>query len=199
MSADFMCWVPALALLPVSPDFMNRVEAFENPPFKPPAAAIVRFVNDLLARYPDLTQTENTPWADGPMIRDANGSFIYFSIRWDYYDKVTPFVTSTAWRDGLNCFDPQTAECYPASGKPYVIAKYAVLKPVPDETAAIEAGRHVCRLQPTGSGQWNATLAGNYWHVWFGLPSGGGCGFQSADVAKDGSSTSCEVMLCKNR
>jgi hypothetical protein len=201
MSANFLCWVPAIALLPSSPGFMDRVDEFDRQPAKPPAPAIVRFVNDLLKRYPDLTETRtDTPWADGPMIRDANGGFINFSIRWDYYDKITPFVTSAARRDGLNCFDPQTAEYYPASGTPYIIAKYAVRQPVADERAAIETARRVCGLEPSGSGQWHAALAGSYWHVWFGPgETEPPCASESADIARDGGHSVCGVHLCKNK
>jgi hypothetical protein len=71
-------------------------------------------VDSLTKRYPDLTETTETVWADGPMIRDANGQFIDFSVRSDAYERVAPFVLSTARRVGLACYDPQIYRYYPA-------------------------------------------------------------------------------------
>jgi hypothetical protein len=114
MSANFWCWVPLLALVPGSPDFAQRVEKLHNPPFESPAPPIADFVYRLTNVYPDLDATgAETAWADGPMIGDANGQFIDFSIRWDYYDKVAPLIVSTGRAAGLNCYDPQTQEFYP--------------------------------------------------------------------------------------
>jgi hypothetical protein len=114
MSANFWCWVPLLALSPTSPDFLHHVEAFHNAPFEKPAPQIVDFVHRLTKVYPDLAGTEiETAWADGPMLGDANGKFIDFSIRWDYYDKVASFVISTGHHSGLNGYDPQTSQYYP--------------------------------------------------------------------------------------
>lgn len=48
------------------------------------------------------------------MLNDANGKFIDFSIRWDYYERAAPFVVKTARRFKLSCYDPQTAQFYPA-------------------------------------------------------------------------------------
>jgi hypothetical protein len=47
------------------------------------------------------------------MLNDANGGFIDFAVRWDYYEKVAPFIITTAHRHGLNCYDPQIYRYYP--------------------------------------------------------------------------------------
>ncbi len=119
MSANFWCWLPALALIPGSPDFFDRVDAAHGPPKQKPAAAIVNFVHDLTRRYPDLSETAlDTAWADGPMIGDANGGFIDFTIVWSHYDGVVvPFIVRTARNNGLNCYDPQSSFYYPAEPK----------------------------------------------------------------------------------
>ena len=116
MSAGFWCWVPALALLPGSPGFLHRVDGFHQLPAKPPATEIVQFIGSLLKRYPDLTQVgpgDNTAWADGPLLNDANGGFIDLGVRWSYYAKVSNFVITTAHKHGLNCYDPQIYHYYP--------------------------------------------------------------------------------------
>jgi hypothetical protein len=108
--------VPALALLPGSAGFLHRVDGLHQLPTQPPATEIVLFVGSLLKRYPDLTEVgpdDNTAWADGRMLNDANGGFIDFSVRWDYYDKVAPFIVTTAHKHGLNCYDRQIYRYYP--------------------------------------------------------------------------------------
>lgn len=188
-----------LGLLPGSPDFLQRTDDYDRLLAKPASTAIVRFVDDLLKRYPDVSERiTETAWADGPMIRDANGGFINFSIRWDYYDKVMPFVISTARRDGLNCYDPQTATYYPAAGKPAVIEKYLVREPVTNADAAIRKARRLCVTEPDGKGQWHATLAGNSWHVWLGN-AGDECNSSTADIARDGSTTICGFLACRTK
>ncbi len=113
MSANFWCWVPALMLSPHSHDFLQRVDEL-NSSRQPPEPAIVEFVSGLLHHYPDLSPDETeTAWADGPMLNDASGGFINFSIRWDYYEKVVPLIVSTGHRAGLNCYDPQISKFYP--------------------------------------------------------------------------------------
>lgn len=201
MSADFWCWLPVIGLLPTSPDFMHRIDEYNPMPTRPPLPAIVRFVNDLLTRYPDLSATETeTAWADGPMIGDASGGFINIGIRWDYYDKVVPFVTESATRDGLDCFDPQDATYYPVNGKPHVIVKYAIPEPVADAKAAIAKARRICALQAGSSGQWHAVLAGKYWHVWFGSgANGSGCPHAGAYLESNGGSASCQIAFVCQR
>jgi hypothetical protein len=206
LSANFWCWVPALALAPSSPDFLHRVDSLHDAPFKPPAHAIVEFVNGLTRKYPDLSVSGEGPWADGPMIRDANGAFIDFSITWDGYEHVIPFVLSTARRSGLDCYDPQDYRCYPTEGRAVVIIPPAGgASPITDAAAAIKKARHVCRLgQPaSAAGEWQATLIrnqqfGDEWHVWFGNRSEPACGFYGATVKADGSYTDCSISLCKS-
>jgi hypothetical protein len=79
MTANFWCWVPALALIPGSPGFLHRVDELHQLPAQPPATEIVQFVGNLEKRYPDLTEVgpdDNTAWADGPMLNNVNGGFI---------------------------------------------------------------------------------------------------------------------------
>jgi hypothetical protein len=78
-----------------------------------PTERIAKYVRALLARYPDLTQldedaVDDSPWADGPMIRNASGPFIYFGVvtsaaagpAWE-------FVVKTVHEHGLVAYDPQ--------------------------------------------------------------------------------------------
>ncbi|HEY5338177.1 MAG TPA: hypothetical protein VIJ85_08245 [Rhizomicrobium sp.] len=114
MSANFWCWLPILALSPTAPDFLSRVEALHNPPIERPAPQIANFVEQLAKAYPEPSEkVVDTAWSDGPLIGDANGQFIDFGIRWDYYKKVLPLVISLGSASGLDCYDPQTSRYYP--------------------------------------------------------------------------------------
>ena len=208
MSANFWCWVPALALTPYSHDFLDRVDQLHRTPFQPPATAIVEFVGGLLKRYPDVSVADETAWADGPMLGDANGRFIDFSIRWDYYDKIVPFVVSTALRFHLDCLDPQTFQFYTAENPRGILVaslQAASEVPVTSEAMAIKKARDVCGLDDPAdrSKQWHAVLIknakfGDEWHVWLGKAQvETSCGSSGAVVKADGSYTSCEVTLCK--
>jgi hypothetical protein len=48
----------------------------------PPTARIQRYVDDLVARWPDITTDagDDSPWADGPLIGNASGRMIYFGM-----------------------------------------------------------------------------------------------------------------------
>jgi hypothetical protein len=205
LSANFWCWAPALALVPSSPDFLHRVDGLHDAPFKPPAHAIVEFVNGLTKKYPDLNGSNNSPWADGPMIGDANGEFIDFSIQWDAYEHVIPFILLTARKAGLDCFDPQNNRYFPIAGNVrVVIPPGGGRTPVTNSTEAIDKARHVCRLDDVAPDQkhWHASLIknpkfGDEWHVWAGDQPDPSCGSYGADVSADGYSTACSVSLCK--
>jgi len=138
VSASFWCWAPVLALNPYSHDFFDRVDRLQDAPDRPPATVIVEFVRGLLKRYPDLsdTQTEG-PWADGPLVRDANGQFIDISIVWSEYPMVVPFVVSTARHFKLDCFDPQTYQFYPGKNSTVETLPHSVT-PVTSVDAAIK-------------------------------------------------------------
>jgi hypothetical protein len=80
----------------------------------PPTERITAYVGALLARYPDLTEldddvVDDSPWADGPMINNARGPFIYFSmVANDAAEEAWSHVVSTARSMSLVCFDPQS-------------------------------------------------------------------------------------------
>lgn len=80
----------------------------------PPTDAIARYVNTLLARWPDrLALDENaqaeSPWADSPLIEDASGPFFYFAmVRNAAAEEAWTYAVETAEAHGLVCFDPQS-------------------------------------------------------------------------------------------
>ncbi len=74
-----------------------------------PSSAIERFVASLLARWPDLDDDggEESPWADSPLIANASGAAIYFSLATSRALPAIDYASATAARQGLVCFDPQ--------------------------------------------------------------------------------------------
>ncbi|MHA3704184.1 hypothetical protein ACXR2U_18590 [Jatrophihabitans sp. YIM 134969] len=85
-----------------------------------PTAPIVAYVSALLERWPDITTEagDDSPWADGPMIANASGSWIYFSMVWSRAEEASRYAADLAARQGLVCFDPQTERLRPATVQP---------------------------------------------------------------------------------
>jgi hypothetical protein len=115
MTAHLYCWAPDLDLTPSEADFHERVDALHRGPKPPRSPRLVRFVDELLTRYPDLMETENTVWGDGPLVGNILGDFINMSLIWSGYVEAAQFVIETAHKHGLHCYDPQTSTFYPAS------------------------------------------------------------------------------------
>ena len=118
MSYDLLVWEgprPAddVEAAEVSERLMALVEADDT---APPTEVITEFVDQLLRRWPDITKDadEESPWADGPMIGNASGSMIYFSMVFSMADEASAFAAELAQRLGLQCFDPQLEQLRPA-------------------------------------------------------------------------------------
>jgi hypothetical protein len=81
-----------------------------------PTPAIRGYVEALLARWIDMTDDEQdvSPWADGPLIRNASGPIIYFAMRPSVADEVSAAAARMAAERGLVCFDPQRDQLRPA-------------------------------------------------------------------------------------
>jgi hypothetical protein len=112
MTAHPYCWAPSLNLDPQDPEFHRRVEALHRSPKPSRSPRLVTFVEDLLSRYPDLTQTEDTVWGDGPLVNNILGEFINMSLIWSRYTEAAPFIIETAHKHGLHCYDPQNSDFY---------------------------------------------------------------------------------------
>ena len=77
---------------------------------------LLRFVAALQAKYPDLTESDDTPWATGPLPGEICDNFINFAVSWSWYnDDLISFVVETAHSHGLHCFNPQSNEFYEAA------------------------------------------------------------------------------------
>ena len=112
MTAHMYCWTADLALNPASSDFTDEIRAIYQLPKPSPSPRLVAFVNDLLSRYADLTQTDDTVWGYGPLMNNILGEFINMSLIWSRYVEAAPFVIETAHKHGLHCYDPQGDDFY---------------------------------------------------------------------------------------
>jgi hypothetical protein len=115
MSAHLYCWAPSLDLDPEAPDFQDKLGALleeEAPPA--PSPRLVAFVEELLPRYPDLTETEDTVWAMGPLVNCIVGDFIDMPMTWSRCVEAVPFIIETALKHGLHCYEPQGGSFVPA-------------------------------------------------------------------------------------
>jgi hypothetical protein len=73
------------------------------------SSSIAAYVAALLERYPDLTESDDSPFSDGPLIDNASGPFMYFGFRRGAtLDEAWAFAVETARSMGLVAFDPQS-------------------------------------------------------------------------------------------
>jgi hypothetical protein len=76
-----------------------------------PTARIRKYVETLVARWPDLSPDDEdedaSPWSDGPLIGNANGPLFYFGMVFSKYQEAAAYAVDVARSLGLNCFDPQ--------------------------------------------------------------------------------------------
>ncbi|ROT31762.1 hypothetical protein [Micromonospora sp. HM5-17] len=82
----------------------------------PPTPRIRAYVEALLERWIDLTEDddERSPWATGPLIKEASGPFIYFPMVYSRREEVSAGAARIAAEHGLVCFDPQLGLLRPA-------------------------------------------------------------------------------------
>ena len=82
---------------------------------QPPTPRIAAYVRALLDRYPDIDTDagEDSPWADGPLMRDASGPLIYFPMVYSQCNQASAWAAQVAQEHGLVCYDPQIGKLRP--------------------------------------------------------------------------------------
>jgi hypothetical protein len=83
---------------------MDRMESGE---LGEPTPRIRAYVEALLARWPDIDQSEDSPWASSPLMGEASGPLVYFPMVFSRADEASTFAAALARDHGLVCFDPQ--------------------------------------------------------------------------------------------
>jgi hypothetical protein len=81
----------------------------------PPTPRIAAFAGALLDRYPEIdTQAgEDSPWAAGPLMRDASGPLFYLPLVYSRCDEASAWIAQLAKAHGLVCYDPQADKLRP--------------------------------------------------------------------------------------
>ena len=116
MSYDLAVWIR-----PVPADDAEALERYvelmegmerdmDADPPPAPAPELVRYADELLEWYPDITPDgdEGSPWASGPLKANIVGSVFYFSMTYSAAEDAIPFIVDRAQVHQLVCFDPQT-------------------------------------------------------------------------------------------
>lgn len=116
MAAYFCCWEPHLAIDPEKDEDGDRFQAILAERL-PPSPKMLAFVDFLLAKYPDLTESDDTIWADGPLKNNISGSVISFTVTWSSYTEARMFIRPAARMHGLDFYDPQAPLYVPAGVK----------------------------------------------------------------------------------
>ena len=98
--------------------YMERIvpQLEEYDPKNPitPTPRIRAYVEALLECWPDIQAEDNgSPWSTGPLLREAVGWFIYFSMVFSMADEASAFAADLAQQHGLVCFDPQLERLRP--------------------------------------------------------------------------------------
>jgi hypothetical protein len=84
---------------------MDQLEADE---LGEPTPRIRAYVEALLARWPDIDEADDSPWATSPLMEEASGPLVYFPMVFSRADEAAAFAASVAREHGLVCFDPQS-------------------------------------------------------------------------------------------
>ncbi|MBF4769537.1 hypothetical protein ISU10_17350 [Nocardioides agariphilus] len=94
-------------------DLMERRESGADS--HEPSLRIRSYVEALLKRWPDITddEGEDSAWADGPLIDNAFGNAVYFSMTLGRAEQASEFAARLASQRGLVCYDPQTESLRP--------------------------------------------------------------------------------------
>jgi hypothetical protein len=77
---------------------------------EPPTPRIRAYVEALLARWPELGEADDVPWAMSPLMDQASGPIAYLNLVYSMADEASVFAAKLAQEHGLACYDPQT-EC----------------------------------------------------------------------------------------
>lgn len=98
--------------------YRRIMDRLESGPAAEPTPRIRAYVKALLHRWPDITEDggEESPWADGPMIGNADGDAVYFAMVWSRCEEAGEFAAQLAAQHGLVCFDPQSERLRPSEG-----------------------------------------------------------------------------------
>ena len=77
---------------------------------EPPTPRIRAYVEALLARWPELGEADDVPWAMSPLMDQTSGPVAYLNLVYSMAQEASVFAAKLAQEHGLVCYDPQI-EC----------------------------------------------------------------------------------------
>jgi len=87
--------------------YESLMDQMESGELGEPSPRVRAYVEALLVRWPDIDEAEESPWADSPLMGNATGPLVYFSMVFSQADEASTFAAALAREHGLVCFDPQ--------------------------------------------------------------------------------------------
>jgi hypothetical protein len=98
----------------IARDVYNAMmELMEKDADVPPTPRIRAYVDALLERWPNINESEDSPWSTSPLIDEANDSLIYFPMVFSMAEEASAFAADVASEYGLVCYDPQLERLRP--------------------------------------------------------------------------------------
>ena len=116
MSYDLAVWEgerPESSQEAVETHLTLYAQYVEDDRHTPPILLIVKFVEVLLQRCPEVSEDENSPWSTAPLISEARGPYLYFYMGWRQAHEVSAFPVGTGASVGMVCCDPQKDQLRP--------------------------------------------------------------------------------------
>ena len=111
MPAQFYCWDPTLGLDPDDADFEDAISALHELPPPRPGPRVQTFVRTLASRF---AAPDDAASAAAPLDVTILGGFVDLAVSRSLYLKTRPILIKTARVYGLNCYDLQDGQLYPA-------------------------------------------------------------------------------------
>jgi hypothetical protein len=96
---------------PVPPDnldvlsYLDRLE--ESDAYGEPTPAVLTFYQEVVAKFPCITQDPDGPWADGPLINNFRYPVTILGISFSGVGEVLTWLIPKAAEHGFTVYDPQ--------------------------------------------------------------------------------------------
>jgi hypothetical protein len=87
--------------------YESLMDLMESDELGEPTPRIRAYVEALLARWPDIDEVEDGPWAVSGLMGEASGPLFYFPMVFSRADEASAFAAALARDHGLVCYDPQ--------------------------------------------------------------------------------------------
>jgi hypothetical protein len=95
-------------------EFLDRVEAEDR--YGEPTPPILNLYQQVVARFPCITENPEGPWSDGPLIENFKYPVTILGISFSRVEEVLPWLVATVNAAGFILYDPQEDAIYRPDG-----------------------------------------------------------------------------------